>query len=252
MLSHPTLKVMLSPDVDFAVREWRNDPQVNRWCRQHAPISVQEQSQWMDWMSRDPSVKMFTIKDNSGTSVGVCGLTSIDRVHSKAEISLYVAPKYQGIGYETDAAKLLLMHAFDDQNLNRVWADVFLFNPMAEFLYRVGFEYEGLQRQAYFKQGKFVDSELMAITRGRFNANRSDRPSNRDKPTGDNPEHGAGSSEPDDIGDPSIQTIGKRFANHSGHYYSYSGPADNAPADPFSFGPSDSSTGTGTSGGGKA
>lgn len=105
--------------------------------------------------------------------VGVCGLTSIDKINQKAEFSLYIAPDMQHKGFGRAALALLLHHGFNDFNLNRIWGESFDGNPAQKMFARMGMQKEGTLRESYFRGGKFIDSHIWAITRSQFNAGHS-------------------------------------------------------------------------------
>lgn len=165
-------KIFLSTDIPKESRAWRNDPTIWKWCRQYKLISEAEQFVWVSSLSSTPSVYMLGIYDPyigvRDIPVGVCGLTSIDRHNQSAEFSIYIAPDHQGNGYAEDALKVLLRHAFSDWNLNRVWGEVYSGNPALENFERVGFRREGILRQAYFRDGKFIDCHRIGILREDF------------------------------------------------------------------------------------
>ena len=122
--------ISLSADVPFLqARIWRNNREVFRWCRQYTGISPQAHSDWFEKMQTDPTIKMFAIYlDHPGyqtedVCLGVCGLTSIDRVNQKAEFSLYIAPNHQKKGYGKKALYTLVKHGFEDHNLHRIWGE---------------------------------------------------------------------------------------------------------------------------------
>lgn len=181
MIKHPSIPlVSLGPDIPKQAREWRNTPEIRKWCRQYSLISEDNQSDWLNDLIDDRSIKMFSI-DVEGRPVGVCGLTSIDRVNQRAEFSMYIAPKEQRKGYGKKALILLMMHGFNDQNLNRIWGESFDGNPAMILFKELGFGYEGRQKEAYFREGKFIDSHIVAITRSEFNELYSNRSCHSDQ-----------------------------------------------------------------------
>jgi diamine N-acetyltransferase len=149
-------------------RQWRNNREVWQWCRQNSLISYPEQLRWFEHQSLDQSIKMFSINSDTDGFVGVCGLTSIDHINSRAEFSLYIAPEFQGKGYGRIALKTLLVHAFHDLGLNCVWGETFDGNPAAKMFEGLGFKKEGTRREFYFKNGKRIDAHLYSILRGEF------------------------------------------------------------------------------------
>ena len=62
---------------------------------------------------------------------------------------------------------------FASLRLERIWLDVFDFNPGARRVYeRVGFLHEGVLRPAIFREGQFFDDHRMAILSGEWRARR--------------------------------------------------------------------------------
>lgn len=102
--------------------------------------------------------------------IGTCGLDHISKTHYKAEIGYDLLPVYWGKGIMTAALGLLLQHAFEELGLNRIEAVVDPGNKLSiQLLERLGFQREGMLRQAYFQKGKFVDEMLFSLLRGEYN-----------------------------------------------------------------------------------
>jgi RimJ/RimL family protein N-acetyltransferase len=170
-----TLDALDSTDMGL-VRRWRNDYAVWQWCRQSGPISDAEQIRWFNRQSEDPSIQMFKVvakTPEASAAVGVCGLTSIDFQHGRAEFSLYIAPEAQSKGLGRLALALLLDHAFDNLGLNLVWGESFEGNPAMAMFVSLGFVREGVRRQFYWKGGKRVGAHLFSITQGEWCDRRS-------------------------------------------------------------------------------
>lgn len=165
-------RVTLSPDIPSDARFWRNDESIWRWCRQHTPISASQHERWLRRIGNDPTIKMFGVlvvgEAFGDIQAGVCGLTSIDRINQSAEFSLYIAPEFQSQGYGKQALRALLEHGFRDQNLNRIWGEVFYGNPALRMFTDVGMKVEGVRRQAYFRSGRFIDATMVAMLREEY------------------------------------------------------------------------------------
>lgn len=178
---NPTIS--LRDTIPSEAKSWRNQPEIRKWCRQFSLITDKDHENWLKSLETDKSIKMFGIFYNSDSAsmasqyVGVCGLTSINRVNQTAEFSLYIAPGHQKKGYGERALLLLLMHGFDDQNLNRIWGESFDGNPAQNMFQRLGMKKEGTLRESYFRSGKFIDSHIWAMTRKEFNEVYHDRSS---------------------------------------------------------------------------
>lgn len=148
------------------LREWRNTYSIFKWCRQFEPISEVAHKTWFNTLETDQTKKMYAVHNEAFELIGVCGLTSIDYINSRAEFSLYIGPEFQGKGYGEAALSELLALAFNVLNLNSVWGESFDENPAMEMFERVGFKKDGVRPQFYFREGKYVDAHLFSITRG--------------------------------------------------------------------------------------
>jgi RimJ/RimL family protein N-acetyltransferase len=139
-----------------------------------------DQKAWHEWQNNDPKTRMFVLerdvdgKDKQGRQtldtqwLGVCGLTSIEMVPRRAEFSLYIAPKYQGMSYGKKALDLLFSFGFDELGLNLIWGETFAKNPATKLFEKMGMQCEGTRRDFYFKEGQFIDAWLYSIKRSEF------------------------------------------------------------------------------------
>lgn len=134
-----------------------------RWCRQNDLISDVDQAGWYDRQSRDPMIKMYAVLD-SDTLIGVAGFTSIDRVNSHAEFSLYIAPDKHTQGYGRKALKTLLSHGFYNLGLNVIWGECLEGNRALNLFTELGMKQEGTRRKFYFKDGRLWDAHLISMT----------------------------------------------------------------------------------------
>lgn len=173
-----TLHLVALDTVDMElVRSWRNDYRIWQWCRQNDLISDAEQEMWYRKQSTDPTVRMYkillSISDGGNTRkdipVGVCGFTSICRINRRAEFSLYIAPQHQRKGLGEKALGCLLVHGFKNLGLNLIWGEVFKGNPALSMFEAVGFQHEGIRRDFYFREGKFIDAALISIKAEEWN-----------------------------------------------------------------------------------
>jgi RimJ/RimL family protein N-acetyltransferase len=86
-------------------------------------------------------------------------------VNRCAEFGIFIGEKEfwnQGLG--TEATRLVLKHGFEDLNLHSIYLNVYSTNPRAKKAYEAaGFVQEGVQREAVFKNGRFIDLILMSI-----------------------------------------------------------------------------------------
>lgn len=149
-------------------RAWRNQRDVFKWCRQSKLITDVEQAQWFETQRKDASIRMFLMKESEGNAVGVCGLTSLDFMNRRAEFSLYIDPKKQNRGLGEMGLKSLLNHGFYDLGLNVIWGETFDGNPALKLFERLGMKVEGVRRDFYYKEGRFINASLVSILRSEW------------------------------------------------------------------------------------
>jgi len=126
-----------------------------------AEFIARAQSYW-----QDGSAYTFAIvrKDDT-TFMGCIGLHP--NSHRAAEMGYWLGKLFWGQGYATEAASRLLHYAFEELDLNRVFASHFASNlASGRVMQKAGMTYEGTMRQHVLKWGSFKDLVYYAIVRG--------------------------------------------------------------------------------------
>jgi [ribosomal protein S5]-alanine N-acetyltransferase len=96
--------------------------------------------------------------------IGAVGLREVDAEHSQAEMGFWIGVPSWGRGYATEAARQVVRYAFEELELNRVYAHHLVRNPASgRVLEKVGMKREGLLRQRVRKWGVFEDVVALAI-----------------------------------------------------------------------------------------
>jgi RimJ/RimL family protein N-acetyltransferase len=138
--------------------EWRNDPRNYVNFRQYRPLTLEEHISWYRSLHNNDRVRMFLVGNEAGKPIGVAGLTGIDRVNSRAEISAYVGDP-QDTKALVDIYRTLIIYAFKVENLVSVYAETFDFaTDRAEYLKMAGFEEMGRMCWTYYREGRYIDS----------------------------------------------------------------------------------------------
>ena len=108
----------------------------------------------------------FAIENEEDNYIGGCGINSIDRKNSIAEIGLWIGKDFHGKGYGSDTLRTLCKFIFDEMNINKVYLSYFAFNEKGRKCYdAVGFKEEGRHRKEIFRFGKYFDRISMGIFR---------------------------------------------------------------------------------------
>lgn len=161
------LRIMDAGDTDDVVR-MRSAPDVLSQLFSDEPPTREGHLRWLEQVQARGDRHDFMIIDRASCrSVGIIGLSHIDRKHRHAEYGVLIGEvEARGKGLASEASRLLLDYAFRTLGLNRVYLHLFADNEAALRLYRkVGFEQEGVLRQHVLKNGRFRDVIVMAILR---------------------------------------------------------------------------------------
>jgi len=133
------------------------------------PYSVKQAEDWIGthpahWSRwREDWTMNFAIRSNASDELmGVIGLVGVPR-HKRAEMGYWLGVPFWGNGFMSEAARAMVEFAFGTLGANRLEAGVFDGNTASmNVLRKAGFHEEGVLRQRFFKDGKFVDERMFA------------------------------------------------------------------------------------------
>ena len=155
--------------------DWLNDPEVRAGIAQSLPFSVELEEQWFEKMLQRPHEEQVLViearqPDESWLTIGNCGLFGLDWRSRCCELGILIGAKScWNQGYGAESVRLLLKHGFETLNLNRIYLRVFETNPRAIRAYeKVGFKLEGRQREAEYRDGKYIDVLMMSVLRSEW------------------------------------------------------------------------------------
>jgi len=153
---------------------WLNDPEVTEGLALYLPLSTADEEKWFDDMlQRAAEERPLAIEIRAGDTwqlVGNAGLFNLHWTNRSAEFGIFIGDKSNwNKGYGTEALHLILRHAFNTLNLNRVYLQVYSSNPRARRSYeKAGFVHEGTLRQALFRGGQYIDVHVMSVLRSEW------------------------------------------------------------------------------------
>jgi RimJ/RimL family protein N-acetyltransferase len=161
------LRAPLATDVP-AWTTWLNDPEVTAYLTMPAPIGLEDQRNWLQKMTTNPNVRLFTVEyqeKSNWVMIGHCNFQDIDWRNRNAEVGFFLGNKdYWDRGVGTETASLLLKFGFEELQLHRIWLRVYHTNKRAIHVYeKAGFTVEAVQRAARFKDGKYLNMVFMSI-----------------------------------------------------------------------------------------
>jgi RimJ/RimL family protein N-acetyltransferase len=161
----------LEPEDAPPIVTWFNDPEVTRTLRRYQPMTLAQEKAWLEQIGRsETDVALAIVVRETDQFIGVTGLHNLSVRHRHVMFGISIGVKAMwGKGYGTEAAELLVRHAFQTLNLNRVQLEVYELNKPAIRCYeKAGFQIEGRLRQTYFAEGRYWDTLVMGILRSEW------------------------------------------------------------------------------------
>jgi len=160
---------------------WMNDYRTSRALAIRAPLSGPLEEAWFERTLADQGKGGYffvagLVADDR--PIGTIGLYELDLLNGSAGLGISIGEAAdRGRGHGTDMLRALLWFGFGFLRLERIWLDVYDFNPGARRVYeRVGFVHEGILRRAVFREGRYVDVHRMAILADEWRAATSAQP----------------------------------------------------------------------------
>ena len=163
----------LEPSDIVAINEWRNNPDII--ASLGSPfryISSIVDEKWLNsyLSNRSSCIRLAICSSADAKVIGAAYLLNIDWLARNCEFAIWIGDEAaQGYGAGKYATIKTLEHAFFDLNLNSVYLTVLKTNERAASLYKkIGFQVEGVRRQAVFKNGSYTDLVMMSILKSEF------------------------------------------------------------------------------------
>lgn len=130
--------------------------------------AAKEQMDWYAGMIKEDAGRCWAICSTENIFYGVITLPFWKKEHRKAELGYWLLPEYWRMGIITEAAAKVIDYAFTEMNLHRIMAEVEDDNAGSiATLKKLGFVYEGTQRECEIKEGRFLNLEMYALLNNR-------------------------------------------------------------------------------------
>ena len=111
-----------------------------------------------------------------GKLAGIVGYRGIDWGNRKTSLGYWLGTEFSGRGLMTESCRALTAHAFEAYGLNRVTIVCATENAKSRAIpERLGFEFEGVERQAEWLYDHFVDHALYGMLAGNWRGAESNK-----------------------------------------------------------------------------
>lgn len=151
--------------------EWESDPQVIEYLSFDDDRTYRDVvEEWFENRQDKTKLQYTVVKKSENKPIGRILITRLDKDSDSLDITkLYLSPDQQKQGFGEELLTELLEHCFIFLHMERVTLDHYTGNKGAAELYaKLGFEREGIARNACKKNGKYYDLHLMSMLRSEF------------------------------------------------------------------------------------
>ncbi len=179
----PALRIRVDGDIELRLLSEQDAPALYYLVNTNRPFL----RAWLPWIDFTQSVEdeaafirnvQIQHRDNNGFGcsiwyrgrvTGTIGYHTIDWSNRKVEIGYWIAPQFQGQGIMTRSCKALVDYAFDTLGLNKVEIRCATGNTRSCAIpQRLGFQQEGIIRQAEWLYDHYVDLVLYGLLVGEW------------------------------------------------------------------------------------
>lgn len=164
------LRTIERDDVD-TIQRWVNHPEIRRYIHEfRLPYTREDYVEWTreSGGSTDRVDLLVCVDDEP---VGRARLVPLDEGRRCANLAFLTAPDYQGNGYATEAAALLVAYGFEELLLHRIEAKALAPNGGSRHvLESLGFVREGRKREVAIADGAHADEVFYGLLRTEWEA----------------------------------------------------------------------------------
>jgi len=151
---------------------WFNDEENTKHMQQHYyPNSKELQLKYFkeEIEGSDKKLQLGIYHKKDKYLIGTISLNNINFQHRKCEISGFIGEKkYQTLKPFLEANKLLIKHAFEQLNMNRIYGGT-LNKDVSDFFVRLlNFKEEGVLINDVYKNGQWNNAYLIGLLKGDY------------------------------------------------------------------------------------
>ncbi|MCJ8008623.1 GNAT family N-acetyltransferase [Lederbergia wuyishanensis] len=161
------LRKIISTDAQ-AIFDCFSNNDVIRYYGQDTLTSLEQAEQFVEFFAKNYEEKRgirwgIELREKEGL-IGTIGFNVWSPKHKRAEIGYELHPYYWGKGYATEAISKVISYGFNELDLTRIGAVVFIENkPSNELLKKLGFKKEGILRNYMYQNGIPHDTNVYSL-----------------------------------------------------------------------------------------
>ena len=132
-------------------------------------LTYEGQKRWFQNISTS-NTQEYYILHNENNKIGMIRTDQIDYINRSIRVGGDILPEFSGKGNGTIMMKLIKNYCFNYLNMHRLWLSVLEINERAIHVYKkAGFVEEGKQRDAIYRNNKYIDYIMMSLLRRDYN-----------------------------------------------------------------------------------
>lgn len=152
-------------DVPF-LNEIRNEC-AELYLHDSRKFSLEDTYNWFSNLNPDYYIIMY-----NNNRIGYFRLSNYSIVNKNIYLGADLHKEWRGKGLAYEAYCKFIPFIFKTYDLNKIKLEVLSNNSVAKNLYKkLGFKSEGIKRQEIYKNGIYIDSEIMSMLKEEFNKN---------------------------------------------------------------------------------
>ena len=164
---------------DFVLREqtmddlydfydYYTDPEVNEFIVSDIPQTIEEGRNelkyWIDIYYNGTGIYFGIARKDNKQLIGSIGITGINRIHNRAEVSYDLSKEHWNRGVMTKALNAIVKYGFEEMHLNRIEAFALPENKASRaLLQKCNFELEGELKHHRRHKGQYRDIGIFSI-----------------------------------------------------------------------------------------
>ena len=154
--------------------EYASDPEITKYVTWEYHKSIDDTHTWLktslaQYENIEHSFNWGIILKQTNKLLGTIGLYNLNETHSKVEMGYVMSKLSWNKGYTTEAVCAVLKFAFENMNLNRIFAQCEPANTgSARVLEKAGMTFEGILRNNMFLKGSYRDHKVYSILRKEY------------------------------------------------------------------------------------